>query len=71
MENGIRELKVTSYDGIKFTQLLTVVFVTLKLCNVIDWPWAWVLSPLWIPFVIIVVITLLAFSLAIFIGHFH
>lgn len=25
--------------------LLTVVFVTLKLCNVINWSWWWVISP--------------------------
>lgn len=39
---------------------LTVVFVTLKLCGVIAWSWAWVLSPLWlseIPFVIVFVVT--------------
>lgn len=28
--------------------LLTVVFVTLKLCNVITWSWWWVISPVWI-----------------------
>lgn len=28
--------------------LLTVVFVTLKLCNVITWSWWWVVSPVWI-----------------------
>lgn len=25
------------------------VFVALKLTNTIDWPWWWVLSPIWIP----------------------
>ena len=25
--------------------LLTVVFVTLKLCSVINWSWWWVISP--------------------------
>ena len=28
--------------------LLTVLFVGLKLCNVITWSWIWVFSPLWI-----------------------
>lgn len=28
--------------------LLTVAFVVLKLCNVIEWSWWWVISPLWI-----------------------
>jgi membrane protein YdbS with pleckstrin-like domain len=28
--------------------ILTIVFVVLKLTDVIDWSWVWVLSPLWI-----------------------
>jgi hypothetical protein len=35
--------------GIGFTGLLAVLFIGLKLGHVIDWPWLWVLSPLWIP----------------------
>ncbi len=35
-------------NGIGFAGLLTVAFVVLKLCDVIAWPWWWVLSPLWI-----------------------
>jgi hypothetical protein len=35
--------------GIGFSGLLTVAFVVLKLTNVIDWNWFWVLSPLIIP----------------------
>lgn len=44
--------------------LLTIVFVVLKLCKVIDWSWWWVFSPLWIPLAILIVIGLLiaAFS---------
>ncbi len=34
--------------GISFLGLLTVVFITLKLCGIITWSWWWVLSPLWI-----------------------
>ena len=32
--------------NIGFVGLLQIVFITLKLCNVIDWSWWWVLSPL-------------------------
>ena len=39
--------------------LLTIVFVVLKLCKVIDWSWWWVFSPLWIPLAILIVIGLL------------
>jgi hypothetical protein len=38
----------SSNGGIGFVGLLTIVFITLKLCGVIDWSWWWVLSPLWI-----------------------
>jgi hypothetical protein len=43
-----------------FIGLLTIVFITLKLCNVIQWSWIWVLSPIWITplFIIVVVIGL-------------
>lgn len=33
--------------------LLLVLFIGLKLGNVIAWSWWWVLSPLWIPYVIL------------------
>ena len=39
--------------------LLTIAFVILKLCKVIDWSWWWVFSPLWIPLAIIVVFGIL------------
>jgi Flp pilus assembly protein TadB len=39
--------------GIGFFGLLTIVFITLKLTNYIDWSWWWVLSPLFVPVIII------------------
>ena len=36
----------TSKSGIGFTGLLQIAFIVLKLCNVIDWPWWLVLSPI-------------------------
>lgn len=39
--------------GIGFYGLLTIVFITLKLTGYIVWSWWWVLSPLWIPFAIV------------------
>mgnify|MGYP000877938798 CR=1 FL=1 len=35
--------------------LLTIVFMTLKLCNVIDWSWWWVFSPVIISTVLFIV----------------
>lgn len=42
----------SSSGGIGFTGLLTIVFIVLKLTNNIDWSWWWVLSPLWISFLL-------------------
>lgn len=35
----------------KITIVVFIVFLILKLAKVIYWPWIWVTSPLWIPFV--------------------
>ena len=37
----------SSSGGIGFAGLLAIVFITLKLTDVIDWSWWWVLCPLW------------------------
>ena len=51
--------------GVGFSGLLTLVFIVLKLCHVIDWSWWWVLSPIWISFGIailfVVAVTLIGF----------
>ena len=36
--------------GLGIGMILFIVFLVLKLTNVIDWSWWWVTSPLWIPF---------------------
>lgn len=33
---------------IGFSWALTLIFIVLKLTNVIAWSWWWVLSPIWI-----------------------
>lgn len=40
--------------GIGFIGLLTIAFIVLKLCDVIQWPWVWVVSPIWISAALIV-----------------
>ena len=40
------------YGGLGFFSVLTLIFITLKLLNKIDWSWLWVLSPLWLPITI-------------------
>lgn len=46
--------------GVGFTGLLTICFIVLKLTNVINWPWLWVLSPIWIAAAIVTVLVVLA-----------
>lgn len=42
--------------GIGFSEALTLMFITLKLCGVINWSWLWVLSPVWISIAIFLVV---------------
>ena len=45
--------------GISFSAALGLLFIGLKLGNVIAWDWLWVLSPLWIPLAIGIVVILI------------
>lgn len=46
----------TQSSGIGFGGLLLLSFIILKLTKVITWSWIWVLSPLWIPVSIALVV---------------
>ena len=35
--------------------VLAIVFIVLKLTDVIDWGWWWVLAPVWIQVIIVVI----------------
>ena len=41
---------------LSFAGVLTGLFVLLKFSGVINWPWIWVLSPLWITAAIFAVV---------------
>ena len=52
--------------GFGTVSVLTIVFIVLRLTNVIDWSWIWVFSPIWIELLIVAlifVITLLILSI--------
>lgn len=53
-----------SRGGIGFAGLLTIVFIILKLCDVIKWSWLWVLAPLWISAIITVLVIIIAAVIA-------
>ena len=53
-----------SVRTISLPSLLGIVFVVLKLCGVIAWPWLWVLAPFWIPLVFVIFVLLfIAFAM--------
>lgn len=45
--------ETTSSGGVGFLGLLTIAFIVLKLTDVIDWDWLWVLAPIWIPLAVV------------------
>lgn len=57
--------KEANTGGISFLGLLTIVFITLKLTNVITWSWWWVLAPLWGPLAIVALIFIIVFIVVI------
>lgn len=43
--------------GIGFAGVLFLLFLTLKLCSVIDWSWWWVFAPIWGTVALVVALT--------------
>ena len=42
-----------------FLSLLVILFIGLKLGNIIDWSWWWVLAPIWIPLALTILILII------------
>jgi len=55
----VNDNKNSATGGSIFLSLLAVAFIVLKLTDVIEWSWLWVLAPIWIPAAIVLVILLL------------
>lgn len=53
-----------------FFPALTLVFIILKLTQQIDWSWWWVLSPLWLPLVLILCVAAIVVIFATLCGGF-
>ena len=47
------------YEG-KFLELLTILFIYLKLTGQITWSWWWVLSPIYFSLIIVIIVVVLA-----------
>lgn len=46
----------SSSGGVSLASLVFIVFLILKLCDVIDWSWWWVTAPLWGPIALGIVV---------------
>ena len=44
-----------SSSGLGFCSVLQIVFIVLKLLDVIKWKWIWVLSPFWVSIAVVLV----------------
>lgn len=47
--------KKTTKKRIDPIYALTLIFIALKLMGLISWPWLWVLSPVWLFYLLFVV----------------
>ena len=61
------QIKIFSY--IVIVIFFSLLFVFLKINNIITWSWLWVLSPIWIPSFIIISF-FVAFVVLKFLSHF-
>lgn len=56
MEDSENKKTLFTIGGPGLFNMIFIVFLTLKLCKVIDWSWWWVTAPLWAPIGLIVVL---------------
>ena len=55
--------QTTNTGGIGFVGLLTILFIGLKLTGYITWSWWWVLSPIWVTFLVVILILIVTFGI--------
>jgi len=60
--------QTTIATGTSLPTLLTVLFIALKLCGIIDWSWWWVLSPIPITLGILLGVFTVAIGIALYAG---
>lgn len=48
----MNKITINLHQPANFTDILTVAFIVLKLTHIINWSWFWVVSPMWIMFIL-------------------
>lgn len=51
-----------------FCGMLTIAFIVLKLCGVIDWSWVWVVAPIWIPLAFVISVYIICIIIGVIVG---
>jgi len=49
----------SDYVSLNFTNSLALLFIGLKLADIITWPWLWVTAPIWIPLAVLITLPVL------------
>ena len=56
LNRGGKMRSKSDYVSLNFTDSLALLFIGLKLADVITWSWIWVLAPIWISLAVPVII---------------
>lgn len=56
LNRGGKMRSKSDYVSLNFTDSLALLFIGLKLSDVITWSWIWVLAPIWISLAVPVII---------------
>lgn len=67
--NDSNNRNVVVKGGVGFVGLLGIVFIVLKLCKVINWPWIWVLAPFWIYAILYIIFLITVVIIAIVVNR--
>lgn len=43
--------------------IITLIFILMRVTNIIDWSPLWILSPLWIPWILVLSVIIIPYSL--------
>jgi len=57
--------------GLSLPAVVFVVFLILKLTNLVKWSWWWITSPLWIVVALVVVLVVISFCVIAFRAKKH
>lgn len=55
----MKEEKSSQVSGLGVSTTVFIVFLILKLTNIISWSWWWITSPLWISALLFVTLTMI------------